>query len=171
MAGEGPAEFAYRVRLPQPGLFSIEARIGGDGGAQIWSLDGRMRANLELPSGPRRFSWLHVMTTQLAAGEHVIRALVPARAGIDRIRVVARSATDPDYVEVLEQMGFREGHVHSAVSQGETREMLRDPVFGILTQRFLELATQGSERPLPAVPRDLARLYRRPLSPVLPSDL
>jgi hypothetical protein len=101
----------------------------------------------------------------------VIRALVPARAGIDRIRVVARSAGDPDYVEVLEQMGFREAHVHSAVSLGETRALLRDPVFALLTERFLDLATRGSEPPLPAMPRDLARLYRRPLAPVLPSDL
>ncbi len=171
MAGESPAEFAYRLRLPQPGLFTLEARVGGGGGPQLWSLDGRLRASLELPAGERRFTWLHVMTTPLPAGEHVIRALVPARAGIDRIRVVLRRASDPDYVEVLEQMGFREAHVHAVVSQGDTRALLRDPVFALLTERFLELATRGSEPPLPAVPRDLARLYQRPHAPVLPSDL
>lgn len=171
MAGESPAEFTYRLRLPQPGLFTLEARVGGGGGPQLWSLDGRLRASLELPAGERRFHWLHVMTTPLSAGEHVIRALVPARAGIDRIRIVARSAGDPDYVEVLEQMGFREAHVHSAVSLGDTQALLRNPVFELLTERFLEFATRGSEPPLPAVPRDLARLYQRPLAPVLPSDL
>jgi hypothetical protein len=171
MAGDAPAEFSYRLRLPEPGLFTLEARVGGSGGPQLWSLDGRLRSSLALSEGARRFRWVHVFTTPLAAGEHVVRALVPARAGIDRIRVVARRASDPDYVEVLEQMGLAEGHVHAAVSQGDTRATLDHPVFALLTDRFLELATRGSEPPLPAVPRDLARLYRRPLGPVLPSDL
>lgn len=169
-AGDGPAEFSYRVRLPKPGLFSLEARLRGEG-PQLWSLDGRLRARVELPAAWRRFGWQHVMTTPLSAGEHVIRALVPAGAAIDRIRVVARSAADPDYVEVLEQMGLGEGHVHAAVSRGEADAALRDPAFALLAEDFLERAAGSGEPPLPAVPRDLARLYRRPISPVLPSEL
>jgi hypothetical protein len=168
-AGESPAEFHYRVRLPQPGLFTLEARVSG-AGPQLWSVDGRLRSRVE-PSGLwRRFAWQHVMTTPLAAGEHVVRALIPAGAAIDRIRVVARAATDPDYVEVLEQMGFREDHVHALVTHGEQDAALRDPVFAELASGFLVRAA-GGEPPLPATPRQLVRLYPRPLSPVLPSDL
>ena len=167
-AGDSPAEFVYRVRLPEPGLFSVEARLAGEG-PELWALDGRLRARVDLPPSWLRFGWQHVLTTPLAAGEHVLRALIPAGASIDQIRVVARGASDPDYVEVLEQMGFREGHVHAPVSQGEVEDTLRNPVFAELAGDFLDRAAGGGPAPLPAVPRELAGLYRRPLSPVLPS--
>jgi hypothetical protein len=169
-AGDSPAEFSYRLRLPQPGLFSLEARLLGEG-PQLWSVDGRLRAHVDLPAAWRRFGWQHVVTTPLAAGEHVIRALIPRGAAIDRIRVIARRADDPDYVEVLEQMGFREGHVHAGVPRGEVDATLRDPAFALLAADFLVRAAGGGDPPLPAVPRDLARLYPRPLAPVLPSEL
>jgi hypothetical protein len=168
-AGDSPAEFHYRVRLPQPGLVTLEARVSG-GGPQLWSVDGRLRSRVDASGLFRRFGWQHVMTTYLAAGEHVVRALVPAGAAIDRIRLVARASTDPDYVEVLEQMGMREDHVHALVTRGEHDASLRDPAFLELATGFLERAA-GGEPPLPAIPRSLARLYPRPLGPVLPSDL
>jgi hypothetical protein len=165
-----PAEFAYRVNLPQPGLFSLEARVSGEG-PQLWSLDGRMRARVELPAEWRRFGWQHVLTMPLPAGDHVVRALIPSGAAIDRIRVVAHSDSDPDYVEVLEQMGFREGHVHAAVSRGDVDATLRDPAFVALAADFLHRAAGGGEGPMPAISRAFTPLYRRPASPVLPSEL
>jgi hypothetical protein len=168
-AGESPAEFTYRVRLPEPGLVSLEARVSGEG-AQLWSLDGRMRASIEAP-GARRFGWRHVLTAPLASGEHVVRALIPSGASIDRIRLVAHSAEDPDYVEVMEQMGFPQGHVHARVARGLMRRTLRDPAFIVLAENFLVRAAGGEEPPLPAIPRDRDPWYPRPLGPVLASDL
>ncbi|HVH19142.1 MAG TPA: hypothetical protein VNF72_12645 [Myxococcota bacterium] len=169
MAGNSPAEFSYRVHLPQPGLFSLEARLSGEG-PQLWSIDARLRARVDL-AGWRRLGWQHVMTTPLPAGEHVIRALIPAGAAIDRIRVIAHRATDPDYVEVLEQMGLREGHVHAAVTRGDVDSTFRNPAFTMLAGDFLGRAAGGGEPPMPALSRDLPPLYRRPVSPVLPADL
>jgi hypothetical protein len=168
-ADDSPAEFSYRLHLPQPGLFSVEARVSGDG-PQLWSLDGNLRARVDL-SRWSRLGWQHVITTPLPAGEHVIRALIPVGAAIDRIRVVSHSATDPDYVEVLEQMGFREGHVHAAVTRGEVDAALRNPVFATLAGDFLGRAAGGGEAPLLAVSRELTPLYERPISPVLPAEL
>ncbi|HVN39300.1 MAG TPA: hypothetical protein VMW19_14120 [Myxococcota bacterium] len=165
-----PAEFAYRVNLPEPGLFSLEARVSGEG-PQLWSLDGRLRARVELPPAWRRLGWQHVLTMPLPAGEHVVRALIPSGAAIDRIRVVGRRDDDPEYVEVLEQMGFREGHVHAAVSLGDADATLRDPAFVALAADFLQRAAGGGEEPLPAISRAFTPLYRRPASPVLPAEL
>src|SRR5262249_1296002 len=109
-AGDSPAEFTYRVRLSEPRLMTLQARVSGDG-PRIRALDGRMRANVDASAMLTRFAWRHVLTAPLASGEHVIRALVPAGASIDRIRLVALQADDPDYVEVLEQMGFPQGSV------------------------------------------------------------
>ena len=64
-----------------------------------------------------------------------------------------------------------EGHVHAAVTRGELDASLRDPAFALLAGDFLDRAAGGGEPPLPAVPRHLARLYPRPLAPILPSDL
>jgi len=168
-AGNSPAEFSYRVHLPEPGLFSVEARLSGEG-QQLWSVDTSLRSRVDL-NGWHRLGWQHVLTTQLPAGEHVIRALIPAGAAIDRIRVIAHSATDPDYVEVLEQMGFREGHVHAAVSRGEVDATLHNPAFTMLAGDFLGRAAGSGEAPMPAIPRELTPLYRRPISPVLPGQL
>jgi hypothetical protein len=167
-AGASPAEFSYRVRLPEPGLMSLEARISGEG-AQLWSLDGRMRASVE--PGVLGFGWQHVLTGPLASGEHVVRALVPAGSSIDRIRIVTRAAEDPDYVEVLEQMGFTQGHVHARVPRGQAMAIFRDPAMEMLFESFLTRVAGGDEPPVPAVNRQLAPLYPRPLSPVLASDL
>jgi hypothetical protein len=167
-AGASPAEFNYRVRLPEPGLMSLEARISGEG-AQLWSLDGRMRASVE--PGALGFGWQHVLTGPLASGEHVIRALVPAGSSIDRIRIVTRAAEDPDYVEVLEQMGLPQGAVHARVPRGLVMSTLREPVVEMLAESFLVRAAGGEEPPMPAMNRELAPLYPRPLSPVLASDL
>jgi hypothetical protein len=170
-AGDTAAEFAYRLRLPQPGLFTVEARVRG-GGPQVWTLDGTLRTGVAMGQGWWPFTWTHVMTTPLSAGEHVLRALIPPGSSIDKIRLVARSAGDPDYVEVLEQMGLREGHVHAPVSRGEMEATLREPAFGLLAESFLDRAAAGGgEPPLVAIPRDTARLYRRPLSPILPAEL
>ena len=114
---------------------------------------------------------LFINDYDVAKKEHVVRALVPSGASIDRIRFVSHRGEDPDYVEVMEQMGFDQGAVHARVSRGSMRETLRDPVFRLLAGNFLERAASGDEPPLPAIPGDLARLYPRPLGPVLPSDL
>ncbi len=171
-AGASPAEFTYHIRLPEPGVFSLEARLRS-GTRQNWSIDGRYRARVDAPAERGGFfSWAHVMTTSLAAGEHVLRALVPAGSGIDRIRMTKRQASDPDYIEVLAQMGFKMGATHALVTRGAAFDALAHPAFQELIEGFLtRVAGSAAEAPLVALDDSLPRRYSRPLSPVLPAEL
>ena len=169
-AGSRPAEFTYHVRLPKPGIFSLEARLRA-GARQNWSIDGRYHTRVEAPEGSG-FVWTHVMTTSLPGGEHVVRARVPAGSGIDRVRLVKRRASDPDYIEVLAQMGFPTGATHSLVTRSAVFEALAHPAFRELADGFLvRVARSSGEAPLVALDDDLPSLYTRPLSPLLPADL
>jgi hypothetical protein len=169
--GDSPAEFSYRIRLPKPGVYSLEARLRS-ATQQHWSIDGRYRARVEAPTGDGGFSWAHVMTTSLTAGEHVLRAVVPPGSGIDRIRMIERQAGDPDYVEVVAQMGFAMGATRSLVTRSASFAALSHPAFQELAEGFLErLAGGASELPLVALDDDPAPLYSRPLVPVLPAEL
>lgn len=170
-AGESPAEFAYRIYMAEPGVYSILARVHGSG-PQVWSLDGRHRMPMSPGHDAQDFAWTHVMTTQMATGEHVIRALIPRGSGIDVIRVVKRRATDADYVDVLEKIGFREGASSALVTRAAAHENLSNPIFLELTRNFTgRVAGSGAGNSLVAVEDELEALYSRPLSPVLPSEL
>lgn len=170
-AGSSPAEFSYRIRLPRPGVFSLEARLRS-GTRQHWSIDGRYRARVDAPPDDSGFAWVHVMTTSLDAGEHVLRALVPPGSGIDRIRMIERRASDPDYIEVLAQMGFPVGAAHSLVTRSVAFEAVAHPAFRELADGFLErVAGNAAEAPLVVLDDELPRLYSRPLSPLLPAEL
>lgn len=170
-AGSSPAEFTYRIRLPKPGVFSLEARIS-QATRQIWSIDGRYRTQVDVPGSDEAFVWTHLMTTSLIAGEHVVRALVPPGSGIDRLRVTKRQSGDPDYVEVLEQMGFPAGATHAFVTRSVAFESLSHPAFQQLADGFLSrVAGSAAEAPLVALDDTLPDLFSRPLSPVLPAEL
>jgi hypothetical protein len=170
-AGSEPAEFIYRIRLEKPGVYSLEVRLR-EGTRQHWSIDGRYRARVDAATGDGAFAWSHAMTTSLAAGDHVLRALVPPGSGIDQIRMVERRASDPDYLEVLAQMGFPTGATHALVTRSAVFEALSHPAFQALADGFLErVAGSAAEAPLVALDDDLPRLYSRPLFPVLPADL
>ena len=170
-AGDQPAEFTYRVRLPEPGVFSVLAQVVS-GSQQIWAIDGRYRARMNVADSSEAFVWGHVMTTSLVAGEHVVRALVPPGSGIDRIRIVKHQSADADYVAVLDQMGFRIRSVNAYVTRSGVFDALGHPAFQELAAGFLErLAGSSSEPPLGALDDRIPPLYLRPLSPVLPADL
>ncbi len=161
-AAAGPAEFVYRVRLADPGLFTIQVRSPG-GGQQLWSVDGRYRAALEFTGSARELFWAPLTTLPLASGEHVLRAFVSAGSGIDRIRLVPHEPRDADYIRVLAVEGVTEGAPDAVVPRGEALGSLRHPVLARASSDFLgprkslpssELAREGSRRPRtpPAAP-------------------
>jgi hypothetical protein len=170
-AGDSPAEFAYRVRLDAPGLFSVLARLRGVG-EQVWSIDGRYRLDVRPAGRERRFGWIHVATQSLGAGEHVIRALLPRGSSLDLIRVVRRRDRGGDYVDLLREMGFRAGAPGALVTRSAALRSLATPAFAELTDDFLVRATGSTTgSALIAVDDELEGLYSRPLSPLLPSEL
>lgn len=165
------AEFTWRLRLDEPGLFAVLARVHGSG-PQLWSLDGRYRVALHPTTGPRGLAWQHVATLPLRAGEHAIRALVPRDAGIDAIRLVRKRARDADYVDVLRELGLEEGAPDGYVTRSAARANLSHPTSTRVLASFL--ARQSGQVPddgMAVLEYELDELYNRALSPVLPPEL
>lgn len=170
-AADGPSEFGYRVRLPEPGLYTLLARVHGRS-PQIWSVDGRYRLTLSPEADGGDFTWTHVFTLPLGAGEHVLRALLPRGAGVDLLRMQRRRSSDGDYLAVLDEAGFREGAPDQPVTTSAARANLEHPFFVARADAFLpELASAFDGEPLALVERELEDLYSRPLSPMLPPEL
>jgi hypothetical protein len=147
VAVDSPAEFVYRAVLPQPGVYSLLARIHGSG-SEIWSVDGRYHVTVRPGSGSEDLQWAHVMTRHLDQGEHTIAALMPRGAGIDVLRFVRRQASDSDYIAVLHDAGFDEIGVPSQpVTQTEAYASLSNPLFIEISGRLLERLAGNSPPP------------------------
>lgn len=165
------SEFVYRFRLDAPGVFSFRARITS-GAEQLWSIDDRYHVRATVADVSKRFGWTHLMTTTLAAGEHVLRARVAPGSGVDRIRADRHFATDSDYLDVVEQMGFRLGGPRSYATRASGIDAIFHPAFQELADGFLSrIAHPAAAAPLVALEGSVEPLYSRPLSPVLPSEL
>jgi hypothetical protein len=164
-----PAEFTYRVRFEDPGVFTVEASLHG-GVPQLWSVDGRYRVTVEPGDGSESFAWSHVITLPLSAGEHVIRALVPRDGGIDVIKLVRRKSRDGDYLALMEEAGFRGGAPAAHVTRALAFASLSNPTFSEHAHHFLAHVLDGGN-PIFLVERDVDALYSRPLSPLLPPEL
>ena len=142
-----PAEFTYRTRIEQPGVYSLIARIHG-GGEEIWSIDGGYRVTVEPKEEAETFTSTHVVTLHLSGGEHVIRALLPKGTGIDTLHLVRRRARDVDYIALLEAEGFRSGVPNQPVTQTEAYRSLSRPLFAEISSHFLSrLATNFQRTP------------------------
>lgn len=166
-----PAEFTYRTRLEDPGLFTLLARVHGDG-SQVWSIDGRYQVTVHPSEARDGFAWTHVVTLPLRTGDHVVRALIPRDAGIDALKLVKRRSDDADYVDVLERAGFSGGAPHAVVTRRAADEGLANRTFRRLARGFLRrLERDPAVDPLPVVETHMASRTTRPLSPLLPADL
>jgi len=136
-AAGSPAEFSYRVRIDEPAVFSIQARLHGQG-PQLWSIDGRYRVTAIPGKGSQDFAWTDVTTLSLTTGEHVIRALLPQDDGIDAFRLVRRKSRDTDYLTLIEEAGFRGGAPAAYVTRAAAFASLSNPTFSEHAQHFLE---------------------------------
>lgn len=137
IAVDSPAEFAYRAQLPEPGVYSLLARIHGSG-SEIWSVDDRYRVTVRPDSESSDLQWAHVMTRHLDEGEHTVHALVPRGSGIDMLRFVRRQASDSDYIAVLHDAGFEGIGVPSQpVTQTAAYASLSNPLFVEISARLL----------------------------------
>jgi hypothetical protein len=175
MATASPAEFNWRLRLEKPQVVTIAARTHGSA-PQIWSVDGRYRVTLFPPERPGGFSWSPVATLALPAGEHAVRAHVARGSGVDALRVIHHRSSDADHLRLVQELGLPVGAPDSPVPQSIARRALRRSL-------LLELANDFGRRLAGARARHSAVVLaeiepgpaeaseRRPLSPVLPSEL
>jgi hypothetical protein len=168
-AAGSPAEFSYRVRLEDPGVFTVEASLHGSV-PQLWSIDGRHRVTAKPGEESEKFARTHVITLPLTAGEHVIRALLPRDGGIDVIKLVRRRSRDKDYLALMEEAGFRGGAPAAYVTRAAAFASLSNPTFSEHARHFLTHVVEG-EDPIFLVENDADALYSRPLSPLLPPEL
>jgi hypothetical protein len=164
-----PAEFTYRVRLEDPGVFTLEASLHA-AAPQLWSIDGRYRVTVTPGEGAEKFVQMHVITLPLAAGEHVIRALVPLDGGIDVIQLVRRRSRDRDYLTLMEEAGFRGGAPAAYVTRAAAFASLSNPTFSDRARHFLTHLVDG-EDPIFLVESDADALYSRPFFPLPPPEL
>jgi hypothetical protein len=170
IAREEPTEFAYRVALGAPGLFSILARVHG-GERQIWTVDGRYATRIFPPAEASGFAWTEVATIPLSAGEHVIRALIAPGAGVDVVQLLRRRTDDEDYLRILEDLGLEEGAALERVTAEAAARNLGSDVFQVLAASFLARDSGAAGDRLVLVEHQLEQLFTRPLSSVLPPDL
>jgi hypothetical protein len=157
-----PAEFTYRTRIEQPGVYSLIARIHG-GGEEIWSIDGGYRVTVEPEEEAESFASTHVVTLHLSGGEHVIRALLPKGTGIDTLHLLRRSARDVDYIALLEAEGFRSGVPKQPVTQTEAYRSLSRPLFAEISSHFLSRLASDFQR----APWWVRRDERRAIAPTM----
>jgi len=169
-AAEGsPAEFTYRIRIDDPSVFTVEALLHGEA-PQLWSIDGRHRMTVRPGRGAEKFVWTDVVTLPLTAGEHVIRALIPEDSGIDVIRLVRRDSGASDYLDLIEEAGFRGGAPAAYVTRAAAYRSLSNPTFVAQAFHFLDQVADG-RMPVLLVEYDSHAPYSRPLSPMLPPEL
>ncbi len=171
-ASQGPVELVYRMRLAEPAVVTIDARILGDS-PQLWSIDARYRASV-LPSGGRNvFTWEHVVTLPLDAGEHELRARIPRHAGVDLLRATPRRSQDVDYLAVLRELGIHGSAAEALVTRGDALASLSSSVFVELANGFQQrIEGDPSDRSIVLVdPTPAVTSTERPLSPLLPSEL
>jgi hypothetical protein len=159
-----PAEFTYRVNLEDPSVFTLEGLLHG-AGPQIWSIDGRYRVTVTPGEGAEDFTRTDVATLPLAAGEHVIRALIPPDSGIDLIRLVRRKSGANDYLNLIEEAGFRGSAPAAYVTRSVAYKSLSNPIFVSHAYRFLDRV--AGRPPVLLVEHDVGAVYSRPLSQLL----
>lgn len=139
------AEFTYRTPIDQPGVYSLIARIHGEG-EEIWSIDGGYRVAIQPEGAIEGFARTHIATLHLDGGEHVIRALLPQGAGIDILHLVRRRARDVDYIALLEDEGFRSGVPNQPVTQTDAYRSLSNPLFAEISSHFLSRLAGNFQR-------------------------
>lgn len=164
-----PAEFSYRVRLEDPGVFTISAHLHGEP-PQLWSIDGRYRVLARPGPGAESFVWTHVITIPLNAGEHVLRVLMPRDSGLDVIKLERRRSRDGDYLDLIEEVGLQGGAPAAYVPRSVAFATLSNPMFAEHAHHFLAHLVDG-DAPVLLVEQGRQRLYSRPLSPLLPPEL
>lgn len=171
-ASQGPVELSWTLHLEEPAVVTLEARVLGEG-PQLWSIDARYRTSLTPSGGPDVFAWEHVLTLPLGSGDHELRALIPRRAGVDRMRVTPRRSRDGDYLAVMRELGIPVGAAESFVTHGDALTDLSSGVFLELANGFQKrIEGEPGEHAIVLVdPTPQATSTTRPLSPLLPSEL
>jgi len=171
-ASQGPVELSWRLHLDDPAVVTLDVRVLGDS-PQLWSVDGRYRAIL-VPSGGRDvFSWQHVLTLPLGVGDHELRARIPRHSGVDRLRATPRRSNDVDYLAVLQELGMHVSAAGAPVTNSDALTNLSSGVFLELANGFQRrIEGDMSDRAIVLIdPTPEATSTRRPLSPLLPSEL
>ena len=171
-ASQGPVELSWTLHLADPAVVTLEARVLGDS-PQLWSIDGRYRTTLTPAGGPEVFTWEHVLTLPLGAGDHELRARIPRRAGVDRLRATPRRSRDADYLAVLRELGIPVSASETFVTRGDALANLSSGVFLELANGFQQRIEGGRGEPAIVLvdPTPEVTSTSRPLSPLLPSEL
>ena len=164
------AELRWEVRIDDPGIVTLLARIHGSA-AQIWSIGNTSPRVIHPAAAAAGWVWTEIATVPLGEGVQTLRAQLRQGAGVDVIRVLRRRDGDQDYLAVLDAIGVEEGAADELVDASAASANLANPVVHTLLAGFLQRLAMPGPGDLILIQNQQERLYTRPLSPLLPAEM
>ncbi|MDP3938260.1 MAG: hypothetical protein Q8R92_09000 [Deltaproteobacteria bacterium] len=113
-AGSG-SRMLYRVEVPQPGTYTLLARVTGAGGGRLLLNDSVERA-WRAPDPSDRLVWNDLATLPLGGGAQGLDVRLDAGAGLDVLRLIYRDPSPEASLMLLEDLGFHESDPEAVVS-------------------------------------------------------
>ncbi len=112
---ESGSRVLYRVQVPQPGTYTLLARVTGTGSGRLLLNDSVERA-WRAPDPADRLVWNDLATLPLGGGAQGLDVRLDAGAGLDVLRLVYRDPSPEASLLLLEDLGFRESDPEAVVS-------------------------------------------------------
>lgn len=177
------AQVRFDVDVPQRGVYTLNAKMGG-AGASSWDLNGCRVASF--PAGKdygRSFGEVRVSSFQLEKGEQRISVTLRQGVQLAELKLIRHRDAPGDYAAVADRLGLSERAPNEQVSERGLAENLGSP---LLDERERELARMDRDRgglpdgppvallPVPNDPPDslpsddVEEPYDEPASPYVP---
>jgi hypothetical protein len=133
-----------RFRVPESGIYSIEARYLSDYPVR-WNMDSCLRV-ITCPLTPAQSGRRRSLALELDAGEHEIEVTLGPGSKLDRVEVQRRDGSTKAYIDLVEEEGFDMGEAQQNVLRRDVLSAARR-----LRDRFLRLASLRCEDALVAL--------------------
>jgi hypothetical protein len=170
VAGGAGAELRWSLGADGAGVVTLLARLHGPK-PQVWLVGDAAPRTVQPAAGAEGWVWTEIATLPLGAGPVSIRARLAPGSGVDVMRLQRRRDADSDYLAVLDALGVQEGAPDALVDDAAAGANLANPTLRTLLGGFLMGPAGLPANGLAFIEHDQDRLYTRPLSPFVPSEL
>jgi hypothetical protein len=170
VAGGDGAELRWSLEADDAGVVTLLARLHG-AKPQVWFVGDAAPRTVQPPPGAEGWVWTEIATLPLGAGPVSVRVRLAPGSGVDVMRLQRRRDADTDYLAVLDALGVQEGAPDALVDDASAGANLANPTLRTLVAGFLMGPAGLPANGLALIEHDQERLYTRPLSPFVPSEL